>query len=77
MPILSVRRMVKRGSAVCFEDMGGFIIDRETRTVIRFYEFEGVYFVKLKVHDPATFKHLLEPDEGDKVDPAPFGRPGR
>ena len=53
LPILSVRKMIKAGSDVEFHDGGGSIRNRQTGLTLFFYEHEGVYFIKLKVKDPA------------------------
>ena len=53
-PILSVRKMVKKGNDVNFEKGGGTIVNRSTGRVLRFYEHDGVYFLKVKVTDPGT-----------------------
>ena len=52
LPILSVRKMVKRNNDVQFRKKGGVIRNRETGKSVQFYEHEGVYFLKLKVNDP-------------------------
>ena len=44
--------MVKRNNVVRFTDGGGTIRNRATKEKLNFYEFEGVYFLKLKVADP-------------------------
>ena len=52
LPILSVRKMVKRGNDVRFVPDGGTITHRDTGRSIKFHEHEGVYFLKLKVAGP-------------------------
>ena len=52
LPILSVRKIVKNANRVSFHDGGGSIKNKHSRKTIRFYEHEGVYFLKLKVHGP-------------------------
>ena len=52
LPILSVRKIVKRRNKVEFSDAGGTITNNGSGKVIRFFEHEGVYFIKLKVHNP-------------------------
>ena len=54
LPILSVRKMVKRNNEVKFKKDGGFIRNRDTGRLLKFYEHEGVYFLKLKVLDPSS-----------------------
>lgn len=58
LPILSVRKMIKMGSDVEFHDGGGSIHNRRTGNTLLFYEHEGVYFIKLKVKDPAMMDML-------------------
>ena len=48
-PILSVRRIVRRGNRVMFTDDGGYIEHKVTGRRIDFVEREGVYFVKMKI----------------------------
>ena len=53
LPILSVRKMVKRNNGVRFHPGGGTITNRKTGRTLNFYEHDGVYFIKLKVSDPS------------------------
>ena len=53
LPILSVRKIVKRRNSVRFNQRGGTIKCLDTGRILKFYEHEGVYFIKLKVTDPA------------------------
>ena len=77
MPILSVRKMVKHDHEVKFHSKGGYIKNRSTKKTIPFYEYEGVYFLKMKIEDPATLG-VLQPDiGGDSKIPSGFARPGR
>lgn len=71
LPILSVRKMVKRNNEVKFEKGGGFIGNRDSGRVLRFYGHEGVYFLKLKVIGPSTIDLILGGNESS------FGRQGR
>ena len=48
-PILSVRRTVKKGKAIVFNDGGGYILHRQSKRRIEFVEREGVYFIKMKI----------------------------
>ena len=59
-PILSVRRIVRRGNKVVFDDDGGYILHKATGNKMRFVEREGVYFIKMKI--------VTSPDSMD-VDP--------
>ena len=52
LPILSVRKIVRNDNDVLFRHGGGVIKGRTNGQTIQFYEFQGVYFVKLKVADP-------------------------
>ena len=70
LPILSVRKMVKRNNEVKFKKSGGFIRNRDTGRVLKFHEHEGVYFLKLKVLDPSSLNLL---DNGNEQ---VFGRQG-
>ena len=58
-PILSVRKMVKKGNDVKFQKGGGTITNRTTGRVLRFYEYDGVYFLKIEVTDPSLFTDSL------------------
>ena len=51
-PILGVRRIVRRGNMVCFQDEGGFILGKKLGRKIDFVEREGVYFVRMKIKGP-------------------------
>jgi hypothetical protein len=62
-PILSVRKMVKKGNDVKFQKGGGTITNRATGRVLRFYEYDGVYFLKIEVNDP-----IACPDPADNQD---------
>ena len=66
LPILSVRKMVKRGNDVRFVPDGGTITHRDTGRSITFHEHEGVYFLKLKVAGPDADSGQLD-----------FVRPGK
>ena len=55
-PILSVRRIIKKGNRVIFNDGGGFIEHTVTRRRINFIEREGVYFIKMNINSsPSPF----------------------
>ena len=54
LPILSVRKMVKRGNDVRLVPDGGTITTRDTGRSIRFHEHEGVYFLKLRIAGPKS-----------------------
>ena len=61
LPMLSVRKMIKSENDVHFEDGGGSIRNRRTGRILNFFEHEGVYFIKLKLKDPADL-HLIASD---------------
>ena len=63
LPILSVRKMVKKENDVNFHPGGGSIVNRRTGRALKFFEHDGVYFIKLKVCDPSWF--LDAPDDED------------
>ena len=63
MPIMSVRRLAKKGSRVEFHDTGGNVYLPDGN-VIPFYLIHGVYLIKL----------LITPPDGS--DQPPFGGPG-
>ena len=65
-PILSVRKMVRRNNQVKFNNRGGTITNKTSGRQIRFHEHEGVYFLKLKVDGPDADTSQLG-----------FTRPGR
>ena len=60
LPILNVRKMVKRGNDVQFVPDGGTITHRDTGRSIKFHEHEGVYFLKLKVAGPKADSGQLD-----------------
>ena len=59
MPILSVRKMVKRGNDIDFRKGGGFIRNRNNGKTVRFHEYEGVYYLKLRVENPADVVNIM------------------
>ena len=59
-PILSVRRIVKRGNRVVFDDDGSYILEKATGRRIEFVERERVYFVRMKMKDVGD---LVEVDD--------------
>ena len=52
-PILSVRRIVRRGNLVKFRRGGGYIQNARTGRKLPFVERQGVYFIKVKVKNPS------------------------
>ena len=42
-PIISVRKIIKNGNRIIFEEDGGTIYNRATSTTLRFEEFDGAY----------------------------------
>ena len=63
--------MVKNQNDVIFEDSGGSIRNRKTGRVIKFFEHEGVYFLKMKVKDPIAMEQFVAENS------QPFQRPGK
>ena len=53
LPILSVRKIVRQNNDVLFRQGGGTIVNRALKRTLRFYEYQGVYFIKLKIKDPS------------------------
>ena len=53
-PILSVRRLVYDNHNVRFKKGGGYIRNLKTGEKIPFFEFQGVYFLKLKITPPVS-----------------------
>ena len=58
-PILSVRKIVKKGNDVNFQKGQGTIVHRTTGRTLRFNEHDGVYFLKIKVPDPGHLDSLV------------------
>jgi hypothetical protein len=74
LPILSVRKMVKKGNQVLFDEGGGFITNRATGARIRFFEYAGAYYLKLEVGDPDAANLITGKGKGKTPG---FARPGR
>ena len=57
LPILSVRKMVKRNNEVKFKKSGGFIRNRDTGRVLKFHEHESIF---LEIEGPRSIiaKHI-------------------
>ena len=51
-PIISVRRIVRKGNLVKFKKAGGYIYNKATKKKLYFVEKNGVYFIRVKVVDP-------------------------
>ena len=51
-PILSVRKLVRDNHNVWFEKHGGYILNLNTGEKIPFFEFQGVYYLKMKMLPP-------------------------
>jgi len=84
MPILSVRKMIKKRNLVQFEDDGGFIKNQDTGRTTKFYECDGAYFLKLRIDDPSVAEQWLgrglpEParSSNGKGSGSSFPRPGQ
>ena len=48
-PILSVRQLVRDGHEVYINSNGGWIKNLENGKIIHFFEFQGVYYLKMKI----------------------------
>ena len=72
-PIISVRKIVAHGNSVTFEDDGGTIYNRATGTTLHFEEFDGAYWIKLKVKAPSDQPPC---DQGTGLSKSDFIRPG-
>ena len=68
-PILSVRKIVKRGNRVAFQYQGGYIVHKATGRKNNFVDNDGVYFVRMKL--PGCITKDVESNESG------FSRPGR
>ena len=51
-PILSDRQLVKDRNRVAFEDDGGYIHNRSAGKRLRLVEYQGVYYMKMKLKTP-------------------------
>ena len=69
MPILSVRKIVKKGNRVVFQDQGGYIVNKNTGRKINFVDKNGVYFVRMKLPE--------SPAQNVRSNESGFSRPGR
>ena len=77
LPILSVRKIVRQNNDVQFGRRGGTIKNQKSGRTIKFHEYQGVYFLKLKVRNP----NLMDTDESIPPHDEPdidsgFTRPG-
>ena len=52
-PILSVRQLVRDGHEVYINATGGWIKNLENGKIIHFFEFQGVYYLKMKIAQPS------------------------
>ena len=51
-PIISVRKIVRKGNRVVFQENGGYIVNTTSKKKLHFVEKQGVYFIKLDVVPP-------------------------
>ena len=51
-PIISVRKIVRKGNRVVFQENGGYIMNKTSQKKLHFVEKQGVYFIKLDVAPP-------------------------
>lgn len=56
-PIISVRKIVRKGNKVVFQERGGYIHNLKTNKRLHFVEKNGVYFIKILVHPPPEDFH--------------------
>ena len=72
MPILSVRKIVRKENYVAFRNGGGYINNVKSGKRLHFVERQGVYFIKVQVKAPSPGKATdgFKPMSG-------FSRPGR
>ena len=77
LPILSIRKMCRKGNDVRFREFGGTIKNHSTGKILKFYVHHGVYFIKLKICDPHLLDDAIAPPpphaEKRKPKPSPFG----
>ena len=62
-PIISVRKLVRDNHNVRFRRQGGYILNLQTRAKIPFFEYQGVYYLKMKCSQPSeqVFPDICEP----------------
>ena len=58
-PIISVRKIVRRGNRVIFQEKGAYILNETTQKRLTFIEKHGVCFIKILVHPPHENVHRL------------------
>ena len=51
-PISSVLRLAKDGNSIHIHEHGGEVVNNETGKRIRFFEQNGVYYMKIKLNKP-------------------------
>ena len=67
-PILSVRKLVKDGNDVYINKHGGYIIHLATGKKMRIYNFQGVWYVRMKI---TSGKSSVPPHKPDVHRPGP------
>ena len=66
-PMLSMVRLCENGNGLWIDQDGGEIVNLESGRRMQFHKLNGVYYVKIKIHDP----------NGSSEGSAPvFSRPG-
>ena len=55
-PIISVRKLVRDGNEVHFDKSGGWIKNMQNGKKIRFFSFQGMYFLKIKITPNVQWK---------------------
>ena len=61
-PILSVLRLAKEGHDIWLHRRGGEVIDNKSGKRMKFHVHHGVYYMKIRVDDPATVPKNNVPD---------------
>ena len=55
-PIISVRKVAKKGNIVKFKDGGGYIMNIATKKKLRLIERNGIYFIKIQIVPPTDIE---------------------
>ena len=73
MPILAVKKMMKKGTKMLLEEDGGVLYNSRTQQRLNFIEHSGLWFMKLKVKPPPGSR---DADESLGDQPMDFHRRG-
>ena len=71
LPILAVKKMIKKGTKMLIEEDGGTLYNSRTKQQLNFLEHSGLWFMKLKVKPPSR-----PVDESLGCEPLGFARRG-